>query len=159
MQIKELFTRKRHNEGVRVDVKDESGAVVGWIRVRGLDSDAYRSAHDAANQAMVRLAAVVRAKDAGAPLLTATQAEKDEAKLAERVALVVEWSFDDACNAANVAELFSEAPYLSDQIYYVACDRDRFLGTASQASTAGQSTTSDSASLQQQDQAAPLPSL
>ena len=158
MQIKELFTRKRHNEGVRVDVKDESGIVVGWIRVRGLDSDTYRTAHDAGNQAMVRLAAVVRAKDAGAPLLSATQEEKDEAKLAERVALVAEWSFDDECNVANVTELFSEAPYLSDQIYYVACDRDRFLGKASPDSTAGQNITSDLASQQQPDQIAPSPS-
>jgi hypothetical protein len=159
MQIKELFTRKRHNEGVKLDVKDESGAVVGWIRVRGLDSDAYRSAHDSASQAMVRLAGVVRAGGAGAALLPATQAEKDEAQLAERVALVAEWSFDDACTVANVTDLFREAPYLSDQVYYVACDRDRFLGINSPASTDGQNINSDSANPPQQDQitASPLP--
>lgn len=154
MQIKELFTRQRHNDGIRVDVKDESGAVVGWIRVRGLDSDAYRSAHDIANREMVRLAAAVRNK-ADAPLLAATREEKDAAQLAERVALVAEWSFEDECNAVNTAKLFSEAPYLSDQIYYVACDRDRFLGKVSPASTDGLSTTSDSQSPQLPEQAAP----
>jgi hypothetical protein len=153
MQIKELFTRKRHNDGIRVDVKDDTGAVVGWIRVRGLDADAYRTAHDAVNQAMVRLAGVVRAKDAGAPLLAATQAEKDEARLAERVALVAEWSFDDVCTPANVTELLREAPALSDQIYYAACDRDRFLGASSPTSTDGVNTNSDSANPQPQDHA------
>ena len=157
MQIKELFTRKRHNDGVKVDVKDESGAVVGWIRVRGLDSDAYRAAHDSGNQAMVRLASVVRAGGAGAPLLAATQAEKDAAKLAERVALVAEWSFEGECNEATVTEALREWPVLQDQIFYVACDRDRFLGTASRASTAGQSINSDSASQPQQDQNTPSP--
>jgi len=151
MQIKELFTRKRHNEGIKLDIKDESGAVVGWVRVRGLDSDAYRSAHDAANQAMVRLAGAVRAK-ADATLLVATQEEKDAAKLAEHVALVAEWSFDDECTVANATELFKEAPYLSDQVYYVACDRDRFLGISSPASSAGPSINSDSTSPQQPDQ-------
>lgn len=157
MQIKELFTRKRHNDGIRIDVKDESGSVVGWLRVRGLDSDAYRAAHDAYNQAMVRLAGVVRAKDAGAPLLAATQEEKDAAQLAERVALVAEWSFEDERNAANVAELFRETPYLSDQVYYVACDRDRFLGASSPTSTNGQNTNLGLENPQPQDQPAPSP--
>lgn len=159
MQIKELFTRQRHNDGVKIDVKNETGAVVGWLRVRGLDSDAYRAAHDATNQAMVRLAGVVRAKDAGAPLLAATQEEKDAAQLAERVALIAEWSFDDECNAANVAELFREAPYLSDQVYYAAHDRDRFLGGSSPTSTDGPNTNLGLTALppKEQNEASPTP--
>jgi hypothetical protein len=151
MQIKELFTRQKHNEGVWIDVRNEAGAVVGRIRIRGLDSDAYRSAHDGLNQAMVRLAGAVRAQGADAQLLPATQAEKDAAKLAERVALVAAWSFDDECNDANVTELFKEAPFLCEQAFAVACDRDRFLGISSQPSTDGPTTNSDSASLQQKE--------
>ena len=126
MQTKELFTRKRHNEGTPIDVRDEVGKVVGWIRIRGLDSDAYRTANDAYNRAMVRLAAAVRAK-ADAPLLAETQAEKAAAQLAERVALVAAWSFETPCTEASITELLTEAPRLSDQVYYTACDRDRFL--------------------------------
>ena len=155
MQIKELFTRQRHNDGVCVDVHNEAGEVVGWVRVRGLDSDAYRAAHDTMNQAMARLASVVRAKDAGAPLLAATQAEKDAAKLAERVALVAEWSFEDDFTTENVTTLLREFPLLSDQIFYIACDRDRFLGSNLPTSTDGPSTNSDSTNQPQQDQAAP----
>lgn len=156
MQIKELFTRSKHNEGVWVDVKNEKGVVVGRLRIRGLDSDAYRSAHDGFNREMVRLAAAVRNK-ADAELLAATQEEKDAAKLAERVALVAEWTFEDECNAANVTELFREAPYLSDQVFFIANERDRFLGSNSQLSTDGQNTSSDSTSPQQQEQITPSP--
>lgn len=152
MRIKELFTRKRHNDGVKVDVRNEEGEVVGWIRVRGMDSDAYRSAHDSFNQAMVRLAGVVRAGGAGAALLDATQAEKDEAAIAERAALIAEWSFDDECSVANVIELLREAPALSDQIRSIAFDRDRFLGSKLPISTDGQNTNSDSTGQQQPDQ-------
>ncbi len=154
MKIKELFTRSRHNEGVRVEIKSEAGAVLGWLRVRGLDSDAYRSAHDAFNREMVRLATAVRNK-ADAPLLTATQAEKDAAALAERVALVADWSFDDACTPANVTTLLQEAPFISDQIYFAAHDRDRFLETASPVSIDGPNTSSDAQSQPQQEQATP----
>jgi hypothetical protein len=140
MQISKLFTRKRHNEGIWIDVTDEAGAVVGKMRILGVDSDAFRSAHDAANREMVRLAAAVRAK-ADAPLLAATKLEKDEAKLAERAALVAEWSFEDSCTPTNVTALFREAPYLGDYVYFTACDRDRFLESNSPASIAGQNTT------------------
>jgi hypothetical protein len=152
MQIKELFTRTKHNEGVCVEIKDEAGAVLGWLRVRGLDSDAYRKAHDTFNREMVRLASAVRAK-ADAPLLAATQAEKDAAALTERVALVADWSFEDPCTPENITLLLQEAPYLSDRVYYAANDRDRFLGTASQASISGQNTSSDASVPQQQEQA------
>lgn len=155
MQIKELFTRKRHNEGVRVDVKDESGSVVGWLQVRGVDSDAYRAAHDGYNQAMVRLASVVRAQGEGANLLPATQEEKDSAQIAERVALVADWSFDDKFTPEAVAELLRETPRLADQVYYLAQDRDRFLGSSLATSTAGQNINSDSAEPSQQAATAP----
>ena len=157
MQIKELFTRQKHNDGIRIDIKNEAGDAIGWLRVRGLDSDAYRAAHDGYNQAMVRLATVVRAKDEGAPLLSATQADKDAAQLAERVALVSEWSFEDVCNTENVTALFREAPYISDKVYYAACDRDRFLETVSPASSAGQNTSSASVDQQLQAQSEPSP--
>jgi hypothetical protein len=144
MQIKELFTRARHNEGVNVDVKNEEGKLVGWIRVRGLDSDAYRAASDGAHQALVRLAGAVRAAGEGAPLLAATQTETDAAKLATRVALVAAWSFEEPCDETHVAEALREWPALSDQIYTVACDRDRFLESKLPASTDGPATSSTS---------------
>lgn len=152
MQIQELFTREKHNEGIRVDIKSEDGkTVVGWLQVRGLDSDAYRAASDIFNREMARLAAAVRAK-ADAPLLAATQAEKDAAQLAARVALVAAWSFENPCTPDNVTMLLREAPYISDSIYFVANDRDRFLGKRSPTSTNGQDTSSDVSAPQQQDQ-------
>jgi len=159
MRINELFTRDRHNEGTRVDVKNEAGDVVGWLRVRGLDSDAYRQAHDAVNRAMVRLAAAVRAKGDGAALVAETQKDKEAATLAERAALVMDWSFEDPCNVVNVTELLAEAPYISDQIWYAANDRDRFLGNKSATSTLGPSTNSPEVSPQQLVKTEPLPTL
>lgn len=151
MKIAELFTREKHNDGVWVDVKNNKDAIVGRIRVRGTDSDAYRAAHDGYNQAMVRLASVVRAGGAGAKLLPATQQEKDAAQLAERVALVAEWTFEDDCTEKAVTQLLREAPWISDQVYAIATDSERFLGSTLKTSSDGQSTTSNSESPPQQD--------
>jgi hypothetical protein len=141
MQIQELFTRKRHNEGVKVDIRNDAGEVVGWIRIRGLDSDAYRAAHDGYNRAMVRLAAAVRANP-NAVLLPETTEDKKTAEILERAALVLEWSFETTCTPSAVIELLHEAPYISDAIWYAANDRDRFLGNFLPSSSAGQSTNS-----------------
>jgi hypothetical protein len=157
MKSSELHTRKRHNEGVQVDVHNEAGDVVGWLRVRGIDSDAYREAHDGYNQAMVRLAVAVRAGGADATLLPATKAEKEEAKLAERVALVSGWSFEDACTPDSVADFFRETPYVADNIFYLAQQRDLFFVNCSPTSTAGPNTNSDSGEPQQPAQSEPLP--
>ena len=155
MKMEDFYTRARANEGVRLQLHDGAGNPTdAWICVRGLDSDAYRTAHDAVNRAMVRLAAAVRAK-ADAPLLAATQAEKDAEALAERVALVVNWNLDNPCTPATVTELFREAPYISDQVYYSAQDRDRFFVICSPTSTAGQNISSDSAEQPRQEVAAP----
>jgi hypothetical protein len=146
MQTKELFTRKRHNEGIKVDIRDESGVVVGWIRCRGLDSDAYRAAHDSYNRAMVRLAKAVRADPKSAVLPPESLADKAEAELAERAALVIEWSFETPCTEETIRELLTEAPQLSDAIFYVASDRDRFLEHALPNSSDGPATGSKSES-------------
>jgi hypothetical protein len=156
MKPQDFYTRKRANEGARLTLFDGNGNPTdAWVLVRGLDSDAYRAAHDASNRAMVRLAAAVRAKGSEADLPAETQAEKNAAALAERVALVAGWNLEGECTPAAIEELLQEAPYLSDQIYYAACDRDRFLGSALQSSTTGQSTSSSSASQPQTEPRTP----
>ena len=160
MKMQDFFTRKRANEGVRLQLVDGTGnATDAWVIVRGFDSDAYRAAHDSLNRAMARLASVVRTKGADATLFAATQEEKDTEALAERAALVAAWSFEEPCTPAKVAEFLREAPYVSDQVYYFAQERDRFFETCSATSTAGQNTSSDSAEQPQQAAHAHLPTL
>jgi len=143
MKPQDFYTRARANEGVRLTLLDGNGkATEAWVIVRGLDSDAYRAAHDATNRAMVRLAAAVRENGASAELPADAKADREAAALAERVALVASWNLEGECTPEAVAELLREAPYISDQIYFAAHDRDRFFGESSALSTAGQNTSS-----------------
>jgi len=154
MKPQDLYTRKQANDGIIVPLLDKQGNPLAdeWILVRGVDSDAYRAAHDGFNRTMVRLAGVVRDKGSAAVLTAETAAEKEAASLAERVALVADWSLEAPCTPEAAAELLREAPYVGDQVYAAAHDRDRFFGSSSATSTAGPNTSSVLESPQQQGQ-------
>jgi hypothetical protein len=153
MKLKDLYTRDRANEGVLLDLLGPDGEPLGIsIVLRGVDSDAYRQANDAFNRAMVRLAAAVRAQGADATLLVSTQADKESAQLAACAALVAGWTgVEEEYSPEAAIELLREAPYIRDQVYNAAHERDRFLGSKLQTSSAGPSTQSSSIGQQLSD--------
>jgi hypothetical protein len=143
MQPQDFYTRAISNDGARVYLLDKWGATTSeWILVRGLDSDEYRRAQDAFNRVVARLITAVRKGGVAAELPDETVAEKEEAELRSRVALVAAWSLDAPCTNETISELLREAPVIRDQIYAFACERDNFFGKSSQTSISGLTTSS-----------------
>jgi len=122
----QFFTRQVANEGVDLPLHRPDGSLTDHkIRIRGIDSDAFRKARSDANRRIVDLAAM---KDEG---------ERDAAITTEKLnlvaALVVSWTFknedgtDYPCTPENVKAFLSEAPQIADSIDELASRRSLFF--------------------------------
>lgn len=128
--IRSLFTRRRANEGIKVDLEDGN-----WIRIRGADSDVVQHALTASARARI---------DAKAKDKSAKRAEDDSVGYddpAVVASMVIAWSFDEPCTPEIVQEALAEAPYLRIQIQNAAFERSRFLASAARPLSDGPSTT------------------
>lgn len=123
-----FFTRQRANEGIELPLSFPDGTPSPhWIKIRGVDSDAFKAADAQAKRRMFELA-------------TETDKAKIEAFLAEVklnsiTALVISWSFPEACTPENVRNFLKEAPQISDQIDRLATKRGLFFKNGSTNST------------------------
>lgn len=127
--IESFFTRQRANEGIKLPLSLPDGSDTDhWIRIRGIDSDAFKAAEAEQRRRVY-----------------AASAEDDKAKLAavladiileNTCALVIEWSFTDRpCTPENIKNLLREAPQITDQIDRLASRRALFFTKGSTNST------------------------
>jgi hypothetical protein len=124
-----FFTRQKSNEGIEFALDFPDGTPSPHrIRIRGIDSDAFRSAQAASwRRLQERLSAVERKEPTEEELLTE--------KLRLQSALVVSWTFPEPCTPENVATLLREAPALAHQIDRIAGNRSHFFVKGSPSST------------------------
>lgn len=123
-----FFTRASANEGIEFDLTLPDGTPTEHkIRIRGVDSDAFKAAEAMSKRSILELAAI-----------------KDEKVYAERVqaaqcllmaSLVISWSFEQECTPANVATFLREAPQITEQIDRLAFRRSLFTKASSNNST------------------------
>ena len=134
----EFFTRERANEGIKLPLTlPGGGKTEHWLKLRGIDSDAFREAEDDSRRvAMV----AAQLKDKGEQ-----KAMLREEKLNLVAALVIDWSFDQECTLENVRKFLQEAPQIADDINKVCARRSLFFGKRSASSDNTQNPSSDSA--------------
>jgi hypothetical protein len=116
----DFYTRSKANDGIKVDLYLPNGeATDHFIRIRGIDSDQFRDTDTKVRRSAIKIV------------------EIDDEELKEEmikdshldilVSLVIDWSFDDECNPANIKQLFTEAPQIADTVDRAAAKRSLFF--------------------------------
>jgi len=132
-----FFTRGKANEGVQLPLYLPDGTKSEhWVRILGVDSDAFRLADAESRRDAFRIAAIEDLRERSLAIA--------DSKRNLVAALVVAWSFDRPCNRETVSEFFREAPQIMDAIDMAASKRSLFFAARSSSSQPSQSTSSDS---------------
>lgn len=132
-----FFTRGKANEGIKLPLWTPQGTKSEhWVRILGIDSDAFRMANAEAQRDAFRIAQI---ED---PAERAAEIALSKRRLV--ASLVAEWSFDRPCNVDTVADFFREAPQIMDAIDTAASKRALFFAKGSSDSQPTPSTSSDS---------------
>jgi hypothetical protein len=117
--MEEFMTRAKANEGRAIPLYAADGRLTAhWVRVRGVDSDAFRLAQ---TKQMRRTAEI-----ASLPEIEKEPAIED-AKLEMTASLVIDWSFDMPCTHENVKNFLREAPQIAAAIDKFASRRTFFF--------------------------------
>ena len=131
-----FFTRQTANAGIVVDLYTPAGQKTAhWIRIRGVDSDAFREADAESNRRIIDIAQI-KEEPKRREALKALQLEII-------ASLVVAWSFSESFTIKEVVDFLREAPQIADKIDAVARKRSLFFRTESQASAPGPDDNSD----------------
>jgi len=141
-EMEKFFTRSIAEAGKQIALSYPDGTPSPhWIKVRGVDSDAYAKASAAERKHLLQEQA---------------KAADNDRELAEEVfeaskhrlltALVADWSFDQECTPENVAALLREAPQIAEKINLLSADRSFFFGLGAKNSASSQDTTPSSPS-------------
>lgn len=131
-----FFTRQRANEGIELPLDLPDGTPTAHrIRIRGIDSDAFRTAHADSKRRMMEI--LMNQGDKATPDAAALETER----LQLLATLVVSWTFKDSagnpvpCTPQSVLSLLREAPQLAEQIDRIASKRSLFFVKGSPSST------------------------
>ena len=129
ISMEDFFTREKANEGILVPLNLPDGTPTEhWIKIRGIDSDAFRKAEAESKRKMMEFA-----RDLAEKKLTpeqekeARQAFVDQSRLELIAALAFEWSFPVELNKEMVIKFLTEAPNQADILDRLAYDRVAFF--------------------------------
>ncbi|QQM14078.1 putative tail assembly chaperone [Vibrio phage pVco-14] len=118
--MQEFFTRQKANEGNKVPLYLPNGEPSEhWIQVRGVDSDQFKTAENAAKRKAVEIAQIEEVQERAKVVR--------ETELECVAALVADWSFDEECTPENVVNFLREAPQIADMINRYAANRKSFF--------------------------------
>lgn len=127
--MEDFFTREKSNEGIIVPLGLPDGTPTEhWIKIRGIDSDAFRKAEAESKRKMMEFA-----RDLADKKLTpeqereARQAFVDQSRLELIAALAFEWSFPVELNKERIIKFLTEAPNQADILDRLAYDRVAFF--------------------------------
>lgn len=132
-----FFTRGVANEGLQLPLYLPNGEKSEhWVRVLGVDSDAFRLAEAESKRDAFRLASIESNEERAAEIA------KSKRRLI--ASLVTAWSFEQPCTTDNVEAFFLEAPQIMDAIDLAASKRALFFVGRSSSLQPTPSTSSDS---------------
>lgn len=129
MSKKNSFTKYNSvdgaNQGARLPILDaDRKATDDWLHVLGTDSTAYQTA-----RANMRRRVFAYIEEKGEAIKTTDDYSKFTAEEQHKLqaVLITGWSFEEPCNPANVLQLLTVAPYISEQVDEFAAKRSRFV--------------------------------
>ena len=138
-QLQQFFTREKANEGIEFKLALPDGTPTEhWLRIRGIDSDAFRRAEAESRRLMLEIASKGD-KDAA-------EAASNSAREQLLASLVAGWSFSEPFTKENVLKLLVDAPQIADQIDRIASNRKRFFGNGLNSFTPAHAQSSSSPS-------------
>ena len=122
-----FFTRERANEGVEVPLYTPDGTKSQhWVRIRGVDSDAFREAEANSKRDAFRVASIEDTVERAKAI--------QDTKLNLIAALVISWSFEKECTPENIKEFFRQAPQIADAVDQMASKCSLFFAKRSSSS-------------------------
>lgn len=122
--MEQFFTRDRANEGIELPLYIPGGGDSGHrIRIRGVDSDEFRSAKTEEERAAFH-AAVKERKPWG-------DDEIENSALRLLSSLVISWTLPEVCTRENVIRFLRNAPQIRDKVDEISSQRARFFGNRS----------------------------
>lgn len=137
-----FFTREKANAGIKLELKLPDGTPTEcWIKVRGVDSDAYKKA---AAEMRLRALALMGSdnEEDKAKLQDMAKGELHKSELLEmHASLVADWYILDEDDKPipftpeNVRTFLREAPQIAEQINEVSTRRKLFFGKSLKSST------------------------
>lgn len=132
-----FFTRSKANEGLQLPLYLPDGnKSEHWVRILGVDSDAFRNAEAESRRDAFRIAQIEDVAERSTAIA--------DSKRRLVASLVAAWSFDRPCNVDEVTAFFKEAPQIMDAIDLAASKRALFFGAGSSSSRPTPSTSSSS---------------
>jgi len=132
-----FFTRDRANEGIQLPLYTPTGKKTDhWLRIIGVDSDAFRLAEAAAKRDAFRVANIEDKAEQAAEIAAA--------KRRLIAVLVVAWSFPEPCTPKTVEAFLEKAPQIMDAVDTAASRRALFFAVRSSSSPSTPSASSSS---------------
>lgn len=152
-EMKEFYTRGKANEGIEVPLLKANGEKSNhWLRIRGVDSDAFREAELDARRHLAEIAAKEPEKEANKEergnFRKHLLSESKKLDLVLVQSLIIGWSFEAEFNDSNCRSFLVEAPNIADRVNKIAGTRMLFFGSWLGDSTNTQDQSSDSTSSQ-----------
>ena len=149
--LEKFATAKLSDEGVKIPLIDVEGNPTDhWIKIRGIDSAAFKSGQGEFRKNMLELHEL----ESNNPKKDYSQ-RKDKEMVKLISSLVVSWSFknDDGtpyeCNQANKIDVLNQAPVLVEEIDKASARRKNFIKRSLSKSANTQSKNSSSKKDQQ----------
>jgi len=144
--LEKFATAKLSDEGVKIPLTDvEGNPTEHWIKIRGIDSRAFKKAQGTFRKNMLELHEL----DSNNPERDSSREQEQEtAKLI--ASLVVSWSFknDDGtpyeCSKGNIIDVFKKAPVLVEEIDKASARRKNFIERNLESLESSQSKSSSS---------------
>ena len=123
MSMQSFYTRDKANEGVKLPLFTPTGEESEyWLRVRGIDSDAFKIANAKSKRKAKELAQIEDETERTEAI------DKEETELI--ASLIVDWNFEEECTHDNVVKFLTNAPQIANVVNTFAAKRSLFFGNA-----------------------------
>lgn len=112
------------NAGARMTIVDvEGNPTSNWLHVLGMDSQSYQKARRIMRR---NIFSVIETKGEEHKKTDEYSEFSIKEQLRLQASLVTEWSFDEKCTIDNLVALFTQAPYVGEQVDEFVSKRSRF---------------------------------
>ncbi len=133
--MEQFYTRQKAGEGVKIPLFTPDGQrTEEWIRVRGVDSDEFRTAEAAARRKAMEFGLIEDDNERRVAIRTE--------ELRCIAALIADWSFE-FIDPNTVVNFLREAPQIADAINRLAAKRALFFAKKQKPSSTGSDQSSD----------------
>lgn len=124
----EFHTKDRANEGVEMPLYTPTGEKSDhWLKILGVDSDAYAKAESAMIRAQPAIKAEAKLLETDEERVAFADEKQEYWKNKILASVIVDWSSDEPCTEENVIEFLTKAPQIAKAVDTFISDRRIFF--------------------------------